>query len=180
MAHACIQVHHGKTQVWVAVRFVRPDVTVWKGSSLPATSTRVEGLGDSSIGRGKVENRPPSLTESRGLTTLNRFRFLQIMCGSTRANFWLRSVGPDLAEEVALGDTTAEVCTILGRPTDPEEAHVLASLSFSGGGLGFADARRTRKLGRHPRDGQETTPSLCRDYDRTVGDGDHSNFRSRA
>ena len=82
---------------------------------------------------GKVENRPPFSTESRG-------------CGSTRANFWLRSVRPDLTEEFARHDSAVWrcLCTIFGTPTVPEEAQVLASFSFSSGGLGLADPRRMR------------------------------------
>ena len=167
----------------VAARLAKPDVTVWNGDPhFPPPQQGAEGLGDTSIGRGKVENRPPSSTESRGLTTLNRFAFSPSCAGPPN-----QTSGSGQLDQIwrrrSLGATTVQrrcLYTILGRPTDPEEAQVLASLSFSGGGLGFADARRTRKLGRHPRDGQETTPSHWRDYDRTIGAGDHSNFRSRA
>ena len=70
---------------------------------------------------------------------------LLLMCASTRANFWLRSVHPDLTEAFALQhDANVWTCldTILGSPSAPGMAKVLASLSFSVGGLGLSSAHR--------------------------------------
>ena len=72
---------------------------------------------------------------------------LLLMSGSTRANFLLRTVRPDLTEEFAIRHDSAVwrcLCTILGTPSAPMDAQVLASLSFSGGGLGLASAHRVR------------------------------------
>ena len=68
---------------------------------------------------------------------------LLLMCGSTRANFWLRSVQPDLTEGFAERHNTAVwgcLRAILGTPSAPDEAQVLATLALSGGGLGLSIA----------------------------------------
>ena len=70
------------------------------------------------------------------------------MCGSTRANFLLRAISPDLTEEFATRHDSAVwrcLCTILGTPSAAEDAKVLASLSFSCGGLGLVSALRVRR-----------------------------------
>ena len=72
---------------------------------------------------------------------------LLLMCASTRANFWLRSVHPDLTDAFALQhDANVWTCldTILGSPSAPGMAKVLASLSFSVG-LGLSSAHRNRE-----------------------------------
>ena len=65
------------------------------------------------------------------------------MCGSTRGNFWLRTVTPELTTEFA-GHHNARVwgclCKILGVPSGSAEAQV-ASLALSAGGLGFTSAK---------------------------------------
>ena len=76
--------------------------------------------------------------------------FLLLMSGSTRANFLLRTVRPDLTEEFAIRHDSAVwrcLCTILGTPSAPMDAQILASLSFLGGGLGLASAHWVRQLG---------------------------------
>ena len=73
--------------------------------------------------------------------------FLLLMSGSTRANFLLRTVKRNLTEEFAIRHDSAVwrcLCTILGTPSAPMDAQVLASLSFSGGCLGLASAHRVR------------------------------------
>ena len=70
---------------------------------------------------------------------------LLLICRSIRANFFLRAISPDLTEEFAARHDSAVwrcLCTILGTPSVPEDAKVLASLSFSSGGLGLASAFR--------------------------------------
>ena len=69
------------------------------------------------------------------------------MCGSTRANFWLRAVAPEHTGDFA-DRHDAKVwrclCEILGVPVDHDEAQVIATLSFSEGELGLSSAFRSR------------------------------------
>ena len=70
---------------------------------------------------------------------------LLMMCASTRANFWLRAVRPELTEAVATRhDANVWNClrTILGTRRAPASSQVLSSLVLSAGGLGLASAHR--------------------------------------
>ena len=69
------------------------------------------------------------------------------MCGSTRANFWLRTVEPELTERFAeRHDASVWRClsNILGTPSAPDGAQVIATLALSAGGLGLSSAHRVR------------------------------------
>ena len=69
------------------------------------------------------------------------------MCGSTRANFWLRVVRPELSGGFASRrDAEMWRCLreILGTPRAPPVAQVLSSLSLSSGGCGLTSASRVR------------------------------------
>ena len=69
------------------------------------------------------------------------------MCGSTRANFWLRTVEPELTESFAeRHDASVWRClsNILGTPSAPDGTQVIGSLALSAGGLGLASAHRVR------------------------------------
>ena len=73
---------------------------------------------------------------------------LLLMCGSTRANFWLRAVQPELTEGFADRHDRAEwgcLCAILGTPSAPGEAQMIATLALSAGGLGLSSALRVRR-----------------------------------
>ena len=66
-----------------------------------------------------------------------------LMCGSTRANFWLRAVAPDLTAEFA-GHHDARACARSWEfRLGPPKLRWL-SLALSAGGLGLTSARRTR------------------------------------
>ena len=68
---------------------------------------------------------------------------LLLMCGSTRANFWLRALRPEDTESFARRhDEHVWTCLrqILGTPNAPVGAHTLATLALSAGGLGLGSA----------------------------------------
>ena len=72
---------------------------------------------------------------------------LLLVSGSTRANFWLRTVKPELTESFAEHhDASVWRClsNILGTPSAPDGAQVIATLASSAGGLGLSSAHRVR------------------------------------
>ena len=69
---------------------------------------------------------------------------LLLMCGSTRANFWMRAVRPEGFATRHDENVWACLREILGMPNAPPEAHVIATLVLSAGGLGLASAVRVR------------------------------------
>ena len=98
-------------------------------------------------------------------------RLVLLMCGSTRANFWLRAVAPEHTGDSA-DRHDAKVwrclCEILGVPVDHDEAQLIATLSFSAGGFGsfqcvpFSQCRPLGKLGGLHEDGEATASRHCR------------------
>ena len=122
--HAGIHLHHGKTKVWnrggvepenIAqltrmARLVRPDAFVWRGDpELPRNQQGLRVLGVP-IGQPKFvrdflesKTREQAILFQRipGVQDTQAAFLLLLMCGSTRANFWLRSVQPDLTEGFA-------------------------------------------------------------------------------
>ena len=168
--HAHIHFHHGKTKVWnrggvepegIAeltrrARQVRPDAVVWKGDrQLPPNQQGLKVLG---VPIGQPEFVLDFLeAKSREHATLfQRIPWVQdtqaaflllLMCGSTRANFWLRTVEPELTERFAeRHDASVWRClnNILGTPSAPDGAQVIATFSLSAGGLGLSSAHRVR------------------------------------
>ena len=80
-------------------------------------------------------------------TLFQRIPWVQDTCGSTRANFWLRSVAPELTERFAeRHDALVWRClsNILGTPSAPDGAQVIATLALSAGGLGLSNAHGVR------------------------------------
>ena len=170
-AHAEIRLHLGKTQVWNRggvtpdgvdelqrrARLLKPEAVVWKGDpQLPEEQQGVRVLGVP-IGRGEFVRVFLEKKNKDHETLFQRIPWLNdpqsawlllLMCASTRANFWLISVHPDLTDAFALQhDANVWTCldTILGSPSAPGMAKVLASLSFSVGGLGLSSAHRNRE-----------------------------------
>ena len=169
-AHAEIRLHLGKTQVWNRggvtpdgvdelqrrARRLKPEAVVWKGDpQLPEEQQGVRVLGVP-VGRGELVRVFLEKKNKEHDTLFQRIPWLNdpqsawlllLMCASTRANFWLRSVHPDLTEAFALQHANVWTCldTILGSPSVPGMAKVLASLSFSVGGLGLSSAHRNRE-----------------------------------
>ena len=169
-SHARVHLHHGKTQVWNrggiepsgvealtrAARAVKPDAVVWRGNPmLPATQQGLKVLGipigHEAFVQRFLENKS---TEQQVLFHIipwvndpQSAYLLLLMCGSTRANFWLRALRPEDTESFARRhDENVWTCLhqILGTPNAPVGAHTLATLAFSVGGLGLGSAVRVR------------------------------------
>ena len=147
---AGMHLHHGKTKVWnrggvepenIAqltrmARLVRPDAVVWRGEpELPRNQQGLRVLGVP-IGQPEFVRDFLEVKTREQATLFQRIPWVQdtqaaflllLMCGSTRANFWLRSVQPDLTEGFAeRHDTAVWGClrAILGTPSAPDEAQV--------------------------------------------------------
>ena len=169
--HANIHFHHGKTRVWNRggvelegsaeltrmAQQVRLDAIVWRGDlQLPRDQKGLKVLG---VPIGQPENvREFLAAKTREQATLfQRIPCIQniqaaflllLMCGSTRANFWLRAVQPELTEGFAHRHDTAVwgcLCAILGTPSAPGEAQMIATLALSAGGLGLSSVLRVRR-----------------------------------
>ena len=201
-AHARISVHHRKTQVWnrggivpqdidiitAAARVRVPDAVVWRGAQeLPAARQGLKVLGAPTghpqyvqeFLRRKSEEQV--LFERIPLVNDPQVGWLLLwMCASTRANFWLRMVSPELTLPFAVSrDRNVWQClqTILDVRGAPVEAQQLASLPLTLGGLGLASAERTRHAAhwaswadclamvqqRHPTVSEEMVVGLDRD-----------------
>ena len=168
--HAHIQLNLGKTQVWnrggavpagvaeltAAARQVREDATVWRGDpELRPDQQGVKVLG-TPIGQpefvqeflAKKSREHQTLFERIPLVEdLQSSWLLLLMCGATRANFWLRTVRPDLAESFAVRhDARVWQCVqhLLGVVDTPSASQTIAFLPFWLGGLGLASAVRGR------------------------------------
>ena len=153
-AHARISVHHGKTQVWnrggvvpqdidiitAAARVRIPNAVVWRGAQeLPATRQGLKVLG-APIGhpqyvqeflRRKSEEQQVLFQRIPLVNDPQASWLLLWMCASTRANFWLRMVSPELTLPFAeLHDRNVWQClqTILDVRGALAEAQQLASL----------------------------------------------------
>ena len=199
--HAHIHLHHGKTKVWnrggvesegIAevtrrARQVRPDAVVWKGDQqLPPNQQGLRVLG---VPIGQTEFVLDFLeSKSREHATLfQRIPWVQdtqaaflllFMCGSTRANFWLRTVEPELTESFAeRHDASVWRClsNILGTPSAPDGAQVIAIIGLICRRIGALECAQSQKcrpfcqLGGRAEDGEEETPRHCRVDDQASG-----------
>ena len=137
-----------------AARAVKPDAVVWRGDpGLPLSQQGLKVLGIP-IGqpafvsdflerksREQQTQRIPAVNDPQAAF------LLLLMCGSTRANFWMRAVRPEDSEGFAIRhDENVWACLreILEMPNAPPEAHVIATLALSAGGLGLVSAVRVR------------------------------------
>ena len=168
--HAHIRLHLGKTQIWnrggtvptgvaeltAAARRVKPDAVVWRGDAqLPVQSQGVRVLG-TPIGRPeyvedflvrKSSEHDILFTRIPAVEDLQSGWLLLLMCGATRANFWLRTVRPDLTRSFSEHhDASVWQCMVQLMSVDPLElSQTLASLPFRLGGMGLAHAVRGRE-----------------------------------
>ena len=160
-AHARISVHHGKTQVWnrggvepqdidiitAEARIRVPGAVVWRGAQeLPATRQGLKVLG-APIGhpqyvqeflRRKSEEQQVLFQRIPFVNDPQASWLLLWMCASTRANFWLRMVSPELTLPFAeLHDRNVwqRLQTILDVRGAPAEAQQFASLPLTLGGV---------------------------------------------
>ena len=93
------------------------------------------------------EHTRPCLERIPLVEDLQSSWLLLLMCGATRANFWLRTVRPDLAESFAVRhDARVWQCVqhLLGVVDTPSASQTIAFLPFWLGGLGLASAVRGR------------------------------------
>ena len=155
--HAHIHLHHGKTKVWnrggvepegIAeltrrARQVRRDAVAWKGDQqLPPNQQGLRVLGVP-IGQPEFVLDFLEAKSKEHATLFERIPWVQdfqaaflllLMCGSTRANFWLRTVESELTESFAeRHDASVWRClsNILGIPSAPDGAQVIATLALS-------------------------------------------------
>ena len=168
--HAHIRLHLGKTRIWnrggtvptgvaeltAAARRVKPDAVVWRGDAqLPVQSQGVRVLG-TPIGRPeyvedflvrKSSEHDILFTRIPAVEDLQSGWLLLLMCGATRANFWLRTVRPDLTRSFSEHhDASVWQCMVQLMSVDPLElSQTLASLPFRLGGMGLAHAVRGRE-----------------------------------
>ena len=182
-----------------AARLEKPDAVVWKGDPhLPPHQQGLRVLGVtqqvslSLLRRFFVRENPrtghPISTGPHGSTTLRPPTSPHV--AATRAKFLLRAVRPDLTEEFAIRhdrDVWRFLCTILGTFSAPEEAQVLASLSFSNGGLRLAGAHRVRTASPFSPNWADSIkmvrkrhPHIAATMIRNLEVGDQSKFPSRA
>ena len=138
-------------------RRLKPEAVVWKGD--PQLQEEQQGVWVLGVplGRGEFVRVFLEKKNKEHETLFQRIPWLNdpqsawlllLMCASTRANLWLRSVHLDLTEAFApQHDANVRTCldTIFGSPSAPGVAKVLASLSFSLGGLGLSSAHRNRE-----------------------------------
>ena len=162
--HACIQVHHGKTQVWnrggirpesteiltQVVRISDPDAVVWKrDAEIPDQERGVRVLGapigssECVLAQLNAKSREQRLLFQRipAVPDLQSAWLLLLLCGATRANFWLRMVRPELTAQFAeQHDNNVWQCfaTLLGLPEGQPTVAVSMPLNKSGLGLGSA------------------------------------------
>ena len=139
-------------------RRVRPDAVVWRGDqNLPPREQGLKVLGVP-IGHpefvkeffeGKSREQVTLFQSIPWIEDTRAAFALLLMCGSTRANYWLRTVQPDQTEDFARRHEEVWRClhTILGTPSAPDEAKVFATLASSAGGLGLTSAQRVKGSG---------------------------------
>ena len=168
--HSRISVHCGKTQLWNrsgttprgcedltrAARVLNPDAVVWRGDHrLPAVQGVVvlgSPVGHDEFIKAKLMSK---VTEHQ--TLLERIPLVRdvqsawlllLFCAATRANYWLRTVRPDLTLQFAMAhDHDVLVCLsrLLEVPVETFALNATMSLPLSKGGLGLRSAVRSRE-----------------------------------
>ena len=166
--HAKIQVHHGKTKMWnrsgttptgveeltASARVVDPDAVVWRGDQgLPTHAQGFKVLGVP-IGHpdfvvdflARKTNEHELLFERiPAMEDLQSAWLVLLFCAAPRANFWLRSVRPELVHQFAAShdaNTWGCLARLIGVQGPSAHSQVVASLLFSLGGLGLTSATR--------------------------------------
>ena len=110
-----------------AARLVKPEVVVWRGD----TKLLLSGRGVKVLAHRSTSLRPRVSCEE-GPRARHSFPNHPLMCGSTRANFWMRAVALEhTGDFVDRHDARVWrcLCEILGVPVDHDEAQVIATLS---------------------------------------------------
>ena len=166
--HARIHIHQGKTQFWnhggieppdcqriyAAARAFDPNFVVWRGdATLPTEDQGVTILGtplghpdfvEASL-QAKSREHDTLFDRLVAVPDLQCAWLLLLFCASTRANYMLRVVHPELSHGFAArrGSRVWSTLTRLLGVEGSECARQRASLPFSIGGLGLRSAVRT-------------------------------------
>ena len=139
-----------------AARSVKPDAVVWRGDlGLPLSQQGLKVLGIpigqpafvSDFLERKSREQQTLFQRIPAVNDPQAAFLLLLMCGSIRANFWMRAVRPEDSEGFATRhDENVWACLreLLGMPNAPPEARVIATLALSAGGLGLVSAVRVR------------------------------------
>ena len=197
--HSRIQVHHGKTQLWnrggeaprgwraltAAARQVDLDAIVWRGDpELPPSEQGVKVLGTplghpeyvraflqkSTRTHRQLLERIPAIPDLQGAWLVLLF------CAGSRANYLLKAVPPECAEDFAVEHDDSMrrcLCKLLGCDA-PDTSWDVAGLPLSIGGFGLRSARRVSPAAywaswvdclhtiqsRHPPIGEQVTAAL--------------------
>ena len=149
--HAKIQVHHGKTKMWnrsgttpageeeltASARVLDPNADVWRGNHALSTSAQgfkvlgvpighpnfvEEFLARKTIEHELLFERIPAMEDFQSAWLVLLF------CTAPRANFWLRSVRPELVQQFAASRCLAR---LIGVQDPSAHSEVMASLQFS-------------------------------------------------
>ena len=166
--HAKIQVHHGKTKMWnrsgttptgveeltASARVLDPDAVVWRGNQgLPTHAQGFKVLGVP-IGHPdfvvdclarKTSEHELLFERIPAMEDLQSAWLVLLFCATSRANFWLRSVRPELVHQFAAShdaNTWGCLARLIGVQVPSAHSQVVASLQFSLGGLGLTSATR--------------------------------------
>ena len=166
--HAKIQVHHGKTKMWnrsgttpagveeltASARVLDPNAVVWRGNhALPTSAQGFKVLGvpinhpdfvEEFLAR-KTREHELLFERIPAMEDLQSAWLVLLFCAAPRANFWLRSVRPELVQQFAAShdaNTWGCLARLIGVQEPSSHSQVMASLQFSFGGLGLTSATR--------------------------------------
>ena len=165
-----INIHLGKTNLWngagvkpemaytltAAAQAVKREAVVWRGD--PQFPSSKQGLTLFGVPVGhpdfvlkelsvKAEEHPTLYEKITHIPDLQIGWLLLVFCAATRANYWLRSVAPELTEGFARRhDHEAVQCLCKMLQVEPIQPSVVAtaSMPLTLGGLGVGSAFRTR------------------------------------
>ena len=156
--HAKIQVHHGKTKMWnrsgtpagveeltASARVLDPNALVWRGNhALPTSSRGFKVLGvpighpdfvEEFLAR-KTREHELLFERIPAMEDLQSAWLVLLFCAAPRANFWLRSVRPELVQQFAAShdaNTWGCLARLIGVQEPSAHSQVMASLQFSFG-----------------------------------------------
>ena len=140
-----------------AARALNPDAVVWRGDHrLPVVKQGVVVLG-SPVGHDEFIKAKLMSKVTAHQTLLERIPLVRdvqsawlvlLFCPATRANYWLRTVRPDLTLQFAMAhdhDVLVSLSRLLEVPVETFELNATMSLPLSKGGLGLRSAVRSRE-----------------------------------
>ena len=156
--HAKISVHHGKTCIWNRGGVVR--ARVWRGSHEDSLEDQGITILCTPVGRPEFVERELAkiLANHRELLTripnhLQCAWLLLLYCGAARANFYIRTVRPELTAAFSRGhDEQIWQCFCgllrIGPDAVAPSAKAAATLPLAAGGMGLTELWRQRKFGK--------------------------------